>query len=87
MTHRFDGTLTDRHGRTPEDRIAAVQRFGTLPTEQQKDDAAALLADMLRAAKKYGVTFEDFDNVLDLPGGCLDVITATGRRDTAKSIT
>ena len=80
MTHRFDGTRTDSKGRTPADPIAAVERHGDPITAQQRDDAAALLADLLAAAERHGVTLDDFDWTVDLPGGCMDVITAKAHK-------
>jgi hypothetical protein len=64
----------DSKGRTPADRVAAVQRGGGPVTEEQRAAAAALLADMLAAAGRHGVTLDDLDWVADLPGACLDVV-------------
>ena len=80
MTHRPDGTHPDSKGRTLADRIAAVERGGDPITAQQRDDAAALLADLLAAAERHGVTLDDFDWTVDLPGGCMDVITAKAHK-------
>jgi hypothetical protein len=55
------------------DRIAAVRR-ATPPTEGERDRARLLLADLLAAADRHGVTLADFDWVADLPGACIDVI-------------
>lgn len=70
---------TDRHGRTPAERVAAVHRFGDPITDRQRADATALLVDLLDTAARHGVTLTDFDAMVDLPGGCLDVITARDR--------
>ncbi|MGW1306724.1 hypothetical protein ACWD5R_44955 [Streptomyces sp. NPDC002514] len=67
--------------RTPADRIAAVKRHGGPITQQQRDRATALLESLLTAAAEHGVTLADFDWMIDLPGGCLDVILAKTRRD------
>lgn len=72
---------TDRKGRTPAERVAAVHRYGDPITEEQREAAAALLVDILAAAEKHGVTLDDFDDVVDLPGGCLDVVLAKTRRE------
>jgi hypothetical protein len=65
---------TDGKGRTPADRIAAIQRGGGPITEEQQAAATALLVDLLATAERHGVTIDDLDWVVDLPGGCLDVI-------------
>lgn len=63
-------------------RVAAVRRFGPDPiTEDQRTRAAALLVDLLDAAALHGVTLDDLDNITDLPGACVDAITANDRRD------
>lgn len=67
-------TNTDAKGRTPADRIAAVQRGGAPATDEQRDAATMLLVDLLDTAGRHGVTIDDLDYVLDLPGGCLDVV-------------
>ncbi len=71
---------TDRKGRTLADRVAAVQRHGDPITQDQREAAVALLASLLEAAEPHGVTLDDFDWTVDLPGGCLDVILAKTRR-------
>jgi hypothetical protein len=71
---------TDPRGRTPADRVAAVHRYGHPITGEQRAAATALLVDLLAAAERHGVGIEDFDYVLDLPGGCLDVILSTRPR-------
>jgi hypothetical protein len=48
-------------------------------TDQQRADATALLVDMLTAAAAHGMTIDDFDWTIDLPGGCLDVILSRTR--------
>ncbi|WP_448332680.1 hypothetical protein [Streptomyces sp. DSM 41534] len=59
---------------TPADRVAAVHRWGGPVTAAQRAAATALFVDMLKAAERHGVTLADFDAVVDLPGGCLDVV-------------
>ncbi|MFE7347569.1 hypothetical protein [Streptomyces fimicarius] len=71
---------TDIKGRTPAERVAAIQRGGAPVTDQQRADATALLTDMLTAAASHGMTIDDFDWAVDLPGGCLDVILARADR-------
>lgn len=66
---------TDSKGRTTADRIAAVQRSGDPITDQQRRDARLLLESLLLAADQRGVTLDDFDWAIDLPGVCVDVIT------------
>ncbi|MFF2148339.1 hypothetical protein [Kitasatospora sp. NPDC058190] len=57
--------------RTPADRIeAAAERRPDQGTEQDKAAATALLADMLQAAARHGITLASFDWVTDLPGSC-----------------
>lgn len=64
----------------PAERIAAVHRYGDPVTVQQRAAATYLLEDLLKAAAAHGFTLANFDLVIDLPGGCLDVIlTTTGR--------
>ena len=70
----------DRKGRTTADRIAAIHRYGDPVTDQQRTDARLLLESLLLAAGLHGATLDDFDGVVDLPGGCLDVILAASRR-------
>lgn len=70
--------MTD--ARTPADRVAAIHRYGDPITEQQRATATALLAALLAAAERHGVTLADFDYAIDLPGGCLDVVLAKTRR-------
>lgn len=59
----------------PSARIAAVHRYGPPITDEQLVAATALLTDLLATAAVHGVTLADFDGVVDLPGGCVDVIT------------
>ncbi|MDX2948879.1 hypothetical protein [Streptomyces caniscabiei] len=61
--------------RTPAERIAAVHRYGDPITAEQRAAATALLTDLLDAAARHGFTLADFDAVVDLPGGCIDVVT------------
>ncbi|MGW2940005.1 hypothetical protein ACWDA7_52180 [Streptomyces sp. NPDC001156] len=71
---------TDSRGRTTDDRIAMVKRPGDPITAQQRTAARLLLEDLLFAAGRHGLTLDDFDGVVDLPGGCLDVILSKTRR-------
>ncbi|MEU5852501.1 hypothetical protein [Saccharopolyspora shandongensis] len=67
--------------RTTADRIAAVERYGDpILTDRQRAAATALLDDLLAAAGRHGVTLADLDWVTDLPGVCVDVIRAQGRK-------
>ncbi|MFE5122152.1 hypothetical protein [Streptomyces sp. NPDC056669] len=59
---------------TPADRVAAVRRYGAPVAAAEHSAATALLVDLLEAAERHGVTLADFDGVVDLPGGCLDVV-------------
>jgi hypothetical protein len=81
MTVPANPAYTDRKGRTTADRIAAVQRNADV-TAQHRQDAQLLLESLLLAAALRGVTLDDFDWTVDLPGGCLDVILAKDRRDS-----
>lgn len=74
-------TYTDRKGRTLAERVAAIQRYGDPVTAEQRAAAEQLLASLLTAAEQHGVTLDDFDWTIDLPGGCLDVILSKSRRD------
>jgi hypothetical protein len=69
----------------PAARIAAVRRYGDPITDGQRADATALLADMLAAAQKHGITLANFDFTIDLPGGCVDVVTARDDRNGRRS--
>lgn len=71
---------TDRKGRTLADRVAAIHRHGDPVTDEQRAAAEQLLAAMLAGAEQHGVTLDDFDWTIDLPGGCLDVILSKSRR-------
>ncbi|MFI1294339.1 hypothetical protein ACH4VM_39225 [Streptomyces sp. NPDC020792] len=73
-------TYTDSKGRTPAERVAAIQRHGDPITQEQREEATALLIALLDAAGQRGVSIDDFDWTVDLPGGCLDVILAKTRR-------
>lgn len=57
-------------------RINAIHRYGPPITPEERAAATALLADMVAAAHRHGVTLADFDGVVDLPGGCVDVTLA-----------
>lgn len=57
-------------------RINAVHRYGPPMSAEDRDAATRLLADMVAAAHRHGVTLADFDMVVNLPGGCVDVILA-----------
>ncbi len=72
--------LPDAKGRTLADRVAAIGRGGPPVTSEERAAAVALLAELLAGAAKYGVTLDDFDWTVDLPGGCLDVVRAKNRR-------
>lgn len=72
--------LTDRKGRTPAERVAAVHRYGGPITDTQRQQATTLLTALLETAARHGVALEDFDYAVDLPGGCLDVVLAKNRR-------
>ncbi|MFF8329448.1 hypothetical protein [Rhodococcus qingshengii] len=63
----------DSKGRNTRDRIEAVKRATPL-TARETDLAVLLLDDLLDAADRYGVTLDDFDWIVDLPGACTDVI-------------
>jgi hypothetical protein len=67
------GRHTDSQGRSTGERIAAVQRARPLTSDEQAA-ATRLLDAMLDAAAGQGITLDDLDWVVDLPGGCLDVI-------------
>lgn len=71
---------TDQRGRTTADRVAAVERGGDPITDQQRDEARRLLDALLRAAEPFGISLDDFDWTVDLPGGCMDVVTAKSRK-------
>ncbi|WP_420082945.1 hypothetical protein ACN6AT_39230 (plasmid) [Streptomyces sp. JL4002] len=68
------GRHTDSQGRSTGERVAAVQRAGQPLTDTEQAAATRLLDAMLDAAAAQGVTLDDLDWVLDLPGGCRDVI-------------
>ena len=72
--------FTDSKGRTLADRVNAVQRGGDPVTAPQRAAATALLEVLLEAAATEGITLDDFDWTIDLPGGCLDVILAKARQ-------
>lgn len=72
-------TFTDSKGRTLADRVAAIERGGDPVTENQRLAAVELLADLLSAAERHGVTLDRFDWTVDLPGACLDVIRSQDR--------
>ena len=69
---------TDHKGRTTAERISLVARHGPV-SDQQRNDARRLLEALLRAAEPFGVGFQDFDWVTDLPGACVDVVLAQQR--------
>lgn len=76
------GRHVDRHGRSTGERVAAIHRHGDPVTDAQHADATRLLDAMLDAAQEHGATLSDFDGVVDLPGGCLDVILSRTIRPT-----
>ena len=47
-----------------------------MPDDDEQAAAERLLADMLAAAERHGVTLEDFNWVADLPAACRQVIRA-----------
>ncbi|MEU3432336.1 hypothetical protein [Streptomyces sp. NPDC006863] len=65
---------------TPADRVAAIHRYGTPAGPVVTAEAVALLESLLAAAAAHGVTLADFDAVIDLPGGCLDVMVSKARQ-------
>lgn len=65
---------------TPAERVAAVHRCGTPAGPTVVAEAVALLESLLSAAAAHGVTLADFDAVVDLPGGCLDVMVGKARQ-------
>ncbi|MFJ2189954.1 hypothetical protein ACIOJE_18775 [Kitasatospora sp. NPDC087861] len=68
---------TDRKNRTLADRVNAVaERRPDEGTEQDRAAATALLADILHAAAKHGVTLDTFDWVTDLPGNCYAAVVS-----------
>ncbi|MGO4417239.1 hypothetical protein AB4Z54_00285 [Streptomyces sp. MCAF7] len=73
------GRHTDRKGRSTGERIAAVHRYGGPITDEQRTAATRLLDALLDAAADHQATLDDFDGVVDLPGGCLDVILSKTR--------
>lgn len=81
--HEAGGEVT--LSQDPATRINAVQRCGDPVTEDQRAEATALLTDLLVASRSYGATLADFDGVLDLPGGCVDVIVARDDRKRRES--
>ncbi len=70
---------TDSKGRTLAERVGAIHRHGDPVTAEQREQATALLAALLEGAAQHGVTLDDFDFTVDLPGGCLDVVLAKAR--------
>ncbi|MEV6854752.1 hypothetical protein AB0M89_13195 [Streptomyces microflavus] len=65
---------------TPAERVAAVRRFGIPAGPEVIAEAVALLEALLAAAAGHGVSLADFDDVIDLPGGCLDVVVGIARQ-------
>ncbi|MGW9376356.1 hypothetical protein ACWGVR_40815 [Streptomyces xanthophaeus] len=53
---------------------SAARLGGPAATPAEKADAAALLRDLLEAARSHGVTLAHFDAVADLPQAALMVI-------------
>jgi hypothetical protein len=74
------GRHTDSKGRSTGERVAAVQRGGGPVTDAERAAATRLLDSLLDAAADHGVTLDDLDWTVDLPGGCLDVIRSKTRR-------
>jgi len=75
------GQHTDRKGRSSGERVAAVQR-ATPITDAEQAAATRLLDAMLHAAEQHGVSLDDLDWTVDLPGACLDVIRTQTRHTT-----
>ncbi|MFD7980846.1 hypothetical protein [Streptomyces sp. NPDC059071] len=67
-------SMTDARGRNLAERVVTVKRYGTPPTAAELDEAYDLLALVLAAGTKYGLTLDDWDLVDDLPGTCRDLI-------------
>ncbi|WP_432077797.1 hypothetical protein [Streptomyces sp. YPW6] len=65
---------------TPAERVAAVRRYGIPAGPVVVAQAVSLLESLLAAAAGHGVALADFDNVIDLPGGCLDVMVGKARQ-------
>ncbi|MEU0979066.1 hypothetical protein ACIBCC_19445 [Streptomyces griseus] len=65
---------------TSAERVAAVHRYGTPAGPVVIAEAVSLLEALLAAAADHGVTLADFDGVIDLPGGCLDVMVGKARQ-------
>ncbi|MEU2996869.1 hypothetical protein ABZ684_04730 [Streptomyces sp. NPDC006995] len=60
--------------------MAAIHRYGTPASPEVTAEAVVLLESLLAAATTHGVTLADFDAVIDLPGGCLDVTVSKARQ-------
>ncbi|WP_127468699.1 hypothetical protein [Streptomyces sp. B27] len=60
--------------------MAAVHRYGTPVGPEVTARAVSLLESLLAAATAHGVSLADFDAVIDLPGGCLDVMVGKARQ-------
>ncbi|MFE3875896.1 hypothetical protein ACFXPX_16050 [Kitasatospora sp. NPDC059146] len=76
---------TDRRDRSLADRVnAAAERRPDRGTEQDKAAATALLADLLQAAAKHGITLDTFDWVADLPGNCYAAVVSPPRAQAAQ---
>lgn len=81
LTTNVSADIYDHRGRSTTERIAILGRGGEPVTAEQREQAHQLLNAMLRAARPFGVSLDDFDWVINLPGGCLDVILAKTRKD------
>lgn len=68
------GRHTDRKGRSTGERVSAIHRYGGPILEEDRVEATRMLDALLDAASDHGATLDDFDGVVDLPGGCLDVV-------------
>lgn len=68
------GRHTDRRGRSTGERVSEIHRHGGPILEEERVAATRLLDSILDAASDHGATLNDFDGVVDLPGGCVDVI-------------
>lgn len=61
-------------------RIADVARHHDGVTDEQRQAATALLADLYEAGERHGVDPDDWAAVTAMPSAALDVVRATDRR-------
>jgi hypothetical protein len=64
---------------SPSARIAAVVRGRPPLAPEQHAAAVALLADMLAAADRHGITLADLDLYADLPAVCVQAVRGKTR--------